>query len=406
MNSRPRVAVVSPFLDKRHGTERCVAEQVERLADDYEIHLYSTSVQDVDLSKIVWHRIPRLPGPHLASYLGFFAANHLQRWWHRRFRELQYDLVFSPGINCLDPDVIAVHIVFAEFYRFMRSELGLLSNPLRMWPWLIHRRLSYRFFIALEQRVYTRDELPLAVISRKMEQDLVRCFNRSSRVSLMYYGVDLEHLNPPRRHLLRGTTRQRLKIPENTFAVLLVGNDWAKKGLPCLIEAVGSLPDANLKILICGEDKSFPCRDLIQQRRLENRVMILPLVREIEQYYAAADIYVGPSLEDSFALPPLEAMACGLPVIVSRQAGVSELVTHGVDGFVLDDPRDSRQLAHLIHQICVDEDLRQRLGSSATETARHYTWERNAQEMKKIFEERLREKRQNILDRRSALAQI
>jgi len=406
MDNKPRIAVISPFLDKRHGTERCVAEQIERLADDYEIHLYSTAIQDIDLSKITWHRIHRLPSPHLIRYLWFFAANHICRWWHRYFRRLEFDLVFSPGINCLDADIIAVHIVFAEFYRFMRPELGLLHNPLRMWPWLIHRSLSYRFFIAIEQRVYTRDEMPLVVISRKMEQDLARCFNRRSRVSLVYHGVDLERLNPLRRHVLRGMARQGLKIPEKTFVVLLIGNDWRKKGLRCLIDAVTSLPNADLTMLVCGEDQSSLWRDLIHQRGLENRAMLLPLVRDIEQYYAAADVYVGPSLEDSFAIPPLEAMACGLPVIVSRQAGVSELVTHGVDGFVLDDPRDSRELAYLIHQIRLDEDLRHRVGTRAAETARHYTWQRNAQEMKKIFEQRLREKRQNSLDQRSALARI
>jgi len=405
MGHKPRIAVISPFLDKRHGTERCVAEQIERLADDYEVHLYSAWIQDIDLSNIVWHRIRRFPGPHLVRYLWFFAANHMCRWWHRHFGKLEFDLVFSPGINCWDADIVAVHIIFAEFHRLMRQELDLKRNPLRAWPRLVHRRLSYRLFIALEHKVYTRDALPLAVTSRKMEQDLVRCFNRRSRVSIVYCGVDPERFNPPRRHALRGIAREGLELPDRAFAVLLVGNDWRKKGLPCLIDAVARLASEDLTVLVCGEDESSSCRGLIQRHGLENRVLTLPLVRDIERYYAAADLYVGPSLEDSFAIPPLEAMACGLPVIVSRQAGVSELVTDGVDGLILDDPRDSRQLAHLIDRICVDEGLRQRLGTRAAETARHYTWKRNAQEIKKVFEQRLREKGRNIPDRRSALAQ-
>ena len=404
MNPKPRVAVLSPFLDKRHGTERCVAEQIERLADDYEIHLYSAAVEDVDLSKIVCHRVPHLSGPHLASYMWFFAANHVQRWWHQHFRKLAFDLVFSPGINCLDADIIAVHIVFAEFYRQAHQELSLLHNPVRSWPWLIHRRLMYLLFIALEQRIYARDKLSLAVISHKMEQDLARCFNRRARISLVYHGVDPDRLNPSRRQALRQEARQKLQIPEPVFAILLVGNDWRKKGLPCLIEAVASLKNEDLRILVRGKDASSLCSKLIQQYRLERRVMILPSLPEVEWHYAAADVYVGPSLEDSFAIPPLEAMACGLPVIVSRQAGVSELVTHGVDGFVLEDPRDSRQLAQLIQRIYVDADLRKHLGVHAAETAEHYTWRRNAQEMKKVFEQCLREKRQSIFDRRSALA--
>jgi hypothetical protein len=213
MVSRPHIAVVSPFLDKRHGTERCVAEQIERLADDYEIHLYSAEVQDVDLSRISWHRIPRLPGPHLASYLWFFAANHLLRSWDRQFRKLDFDLVFSPGINCLDADVIAVHIVFAEFHRQVQQELSLWRNPLLSWPILIHRRLSYRLFMALERRVYARKDVPLAIISRKMGDDLARFYNRRDRLSLVYHGVDLGRLNPELRSRVREEARRNLGLP-------------------------------------------------------------------------------------------------------------------------------------------------------------------------------------------------
>jgi UDP-glucose:(heptosyl)LPS alpha-1,3-glucosyltransferase len=396
MKAKPRVAVVSPFLDKRHGTERCVAEQIERLAQDYEFHVYSPSIQDVDPSKIIWHRVPGLPGPHLASYIWFLLANHLGRRWDGVFRKLDFDLVFSPGINCLDADIIAVHIVFSEFYRRLNRDLRLRHNPVRKWPRLIHRQLSYRLFMALERGVYSREKILLTVPSHKMEQDLERCFNRNERITVVYNGVDLDQMNPARRERLREAARRELQLLEDVFAILLIGNDWKNKGLWYLIEAVGSLSIPQLRILVVGHDESFSYRDLLRSNGLENRMTILPIVPRVETYYAAADMYAGPSLEDSFAIPPLEAMACGLPVIVSRQAGVSELVTHGVDGFVLEDPTDWRQLAELIRRIYENADLRRNLGARAEETARQYTWQRNAEEMKKVFEECLREKGRNV----------
>src|SRR5882762_4905526 len=128
---RPRIAVVSPFIDKCHGTERRVAEWVSRLTGDYEFHVYSERVNDLDLSKIVWHRVHGIPGPHLIKYLWWFAANHLQRWWDRRFRGLRADLVYSPGINCMDAGAISVHIVFAEFYRQINRNCASASTPSR-----------------------------------------------------------------------------------------------------------------------------------------------------------------------------------------------------------------------------------------------------------------------------------
>jgi hypothetical protein len=74
---RRRIALVSPFIDKRHGTERRVAELISRLAGEYEFHVYSNRVEDVDLDRIIWHRIPSLPAPHLFAYLWWFLANHI-----------------------------------------------------------------------------------------------------------------------------------------------------------------------------------------------------------------------------------------------------------------------------------------------------------------------------------------
>jgi hypothetical protein len=72
-----RLAVVSPFLDKRNGTERIVVEWITRLQDSFEIHVYSQRVADLDLSNIVWHRIPKLPGPHLANFARWFLVKDL-----------------------------------------------------------------------------------------------------------------------------------------------------------------------------------------------------------------------------------------------------------------------------------------------------------------------------------------
>jgi len=93
------------------------------------------------------------------------------------------------------------------------------------------------------------------------------------------------------------------------------------------------------------------------------------------------------SLEDAFAYPPFEAMACGLPVIVSAQAGVSELIADGKDGLLLRDPQDAETLARLICNLHSDPALGRGLGENAAQTASQYTWRRNAEQFKVLFEE-------------------
>jgi UDP-glucose:(heptosyl)LPS alpha-1,3-glucosyltransferase len=98
----------------------------------------------------------------------------------------------------------------------------------------------------------------------------------------------------------------------------------------------------------------------IKRWGLHDRVLFLPPRQDVEFYYAAADAYVGPSPEDAFSLPPLEGIAYGLPVIVSCHSGVSEIITHGVDGFILKDPQDAEELARLIRFLYENSDLRHR----------------------------------------------
>jgi hypothetical protein len=163
-----RLSVISPFLDRHHGTEACVVEQIERLAfqHGWQIHLYAQHVDQIQsLSKatlpvekkersIIWHRVSDIPGPHILKYLWWLCANHLLRWRERNFRRTTTDLTYSPGINCFDADAIVVHIVFHETISRMSRELQFRNVPLRSWHLLIHRKLYYRLAMRLETKVY------------------------------------------------------------------------------------------------------------------------------------------------------------------------------------------------------------------------------------------------------------
>ena len=382
---RPRIAVVSPFLDRQHGTERCVVEQVERLARDYEVHVYSNRVKDIDPDAIVFHLVPALSGPHLLAYCWWFLANHLWRWWDQRVRGLRFDLIYTPGINCVDADVISVHALFSELFRQVSGSLSLRQNPVSSWARVLHRRMYYRLIRTLEPLIYTRRSCVLAAVSQKAAGSLA--IYRRDRVPVIYHGVDCERFNPSKRRQLRKQARASLQLADSMVCLLLVGNDWKNKGLITLLDAVGSIRSPRPGLIVVGHDDPGPYRTAIERWGLSQSVQFLPPRPDIEFYYAAADIYVSPVLEDAFGLPPLEAMACALPVIVSSRAGVSELVSDGVDGMVLKDPRNSASLAKLISQLQSDFKLRQTLADNAARTASQYTWERNAAQLGIIFEQ-------------------
>lgn len=383
--SKPILAVVSPFIDKRHGTERRVAEWTSRLTRDYDVHVYSQRVEDIDLSALTFHHIPKFPGPHLLNFVWWLFANHAWRWWDRRFHGIAHDLVFTAGTNCLDADAISIHIVFAEFVRQVRPELAFGRNSMASWPRLIHRRLYYRLVRALEWRLYRRPRAQLILIARKTQEDLDRFYGAHETLPVVYMGIDHAAFNPQMRAARRVEARRELGIADDRFVFLLVGNDWRKKGLFTLLDAMPLLADLPAMLLIAGSDESHSYQKQIQEAKLADRVRFLPSRGDVGFYYAAADAYVGPSIEDTFAQPPAEAMSCGLPVITTVTNGTAEIMTDGENGILLRDPFDARALASAMRSLGSDRELCRRLGENAARTAQEYTWDRNGEQFREIF---------------------
>jgi UDP-glucose:(heptosyl)LPS alpha-1,3-glucosyltransferase len=381
-----RLAVVSPFVDRRHGTERALAELLERLAREAhcEIHLYAQRVEDLPFdrsasaggtSAIVWHKVLAFPGPHLLQFLSWLLLNSFCRRWDRWIHGLRCDLVLSPGINCLDADVVIVHALFHRLRELARAEER-ASAPSGFFRRL-HRRYYYALLSAFERHIYSDPEVSLAAVSPRTAALLHEYFRRQD-VRVIPNGVDTVQFSPAARLARRGPARTLRQFHENDFVLLLIGNDWGNKGLPSILEAVPKLLDLPAKLLIVGSDAPAPSREMAARLGVLDRCSWEPARADILDAYAAADVYVSPSREDSFGMPVAEAMACGLPVITSAFAGVSALLHDGVDSFVLRDPHDVESLARLLRMLCEQIDLRIRLGQAAAKTALDWDWDRNA----------------------------
>jgi glycosyltransferase involved in cell wall biosynthesis len=394
---RPRLVVLSPFVDKRHGTERCVAEQIERLAGVYEIHLYSSRVEDVDLTGITWHHVPALGGPHLLAYIWWLCANRFQRWRDAKFRGIAPDVIYSPGVNCLDADVVSVHVLFSKVREQMAGEQNVPQNRLSAWPLILHRRIYYRLIEFLEKKLYGRDDIYLAAVSEKGAQDIRVRFGQKKHLSVIYHGVDSAKFNTRRRMELRPNARAEMRLADDAFSVLFIGNDWRNRGLPCLLQAVAMMRDPRVRVLVVGTDSIDAYQEIVEQLGLAGRVQFLQPRADVEFYYAAADAYAGPSLEDTFSLPPAEAMACGLAVITTRNSGVSEIIHQGEDGLVMENAADAKTLSEWLGRMTGDVSWRNQLGSAAAQSVAQFTWARNSTLLQQVIESALSAKR--ALDR-------
>ncbi len=383
-----RLAVVSPFIDRRHGTERALAEVLERLArnEHCEIHLYAQRVEDLAVAQprgasskdpgvIIWHKVPSIPGPHLLQFLAWLLLNSICRAWDCWVHGLRFDLVVSPGINCLDADVVIVHALFHRLQKLAIAEQ--LDSAKSQFLRRLHRRAYYALLAGLERLIYANPEVSLAAVSQRTATLLADYFHRQD-VRVIPNGVDTAQFSPSARLALRAEARRRRAIHETVFVLLLIGNDWRVKGLETVLRAMSSLRELPILVIAAGDDSPGSFRELAKSLGISERCHFEPSREDVLDFYAAADLYVSTSQEDSFGMPIAEAMACGLPAVTSIFAGVSSLLHDGVDSLILRDPHDAKTLATMIRALYQGAEWRSRMGQAAAKASLEWTWDRNA----------------------------
>jgi glycosyltransferase involved in cell wall biosynthesis len=185
--------------------------------------------------------------------------------------------------------------------------------------------------------------------------------------------------------------RRRLELPPR-YVLYFGGFDW-RKNLETVVEAFARLaaqaPDAALVIAghLPERDTEFtpdPCR-LAREAGVEARTCFIGWVEEADKppLYAGAEAMVFPSRYEGFGLPPLEAMACGTPVIASNTGSLPEIIA---DGGLLHSPGDHANIAESLLALWRNAELRQSLASRARARAAQFSWERTAAETLAVYE--------------------
>jgi len=244
----------------------------------------------------------------------------------------------------------------------------------------------HRYLCRAEQELLEHPRLRAVICNSNMVRDEIRRGFRiaADKLHVIYGGVDLKHFHPERRGALRGPARAELGVHQRDTAFLFVGSDYARRGLDTAIDALALTGSKNFWLLVLGRDENEP-RFVQQASRagLRERVRFLGTREDIRPLYAAADCLVLPSRYDPFPNAALEALAMGLPVVVSERSGAAEVVRSGENGWVCK-PDDMAGLARLMHD--TDRAMRDdRMQQAARRSAERYGLEEANQQFAEIY---------------------
>ena len=226
--------------------------------------------------------------------------------------------------------------------------------------WLAHRAAAagwwrrlgdvlnpwHRYICAQEKALFEHPQLRAVICNSQMvAKEIHREFNLpAARLHVIYNGVDLSAFHPQVRVQRRQTARQQFSLSPTDTVFAFVGSGFARKGLKELLQALALHSDSS-QLLVAGVDR--------HQRRfaaqasalgLRNRVHFLGGVDAVQAVYAAADMLVLPTHYDPFPNVVLEALAMGLPAIVSDQCGAAEVIVSEKNGLIVP-ARDVHALA-------------------------------------------------------------
>lgn len=347
------IALLVKRFTRSGGKERYVVELAEALhRRGHSVHVYGYA-HDADLpAGIAFHEVAR--GMTFSSVLNTLA---FIRTCQKRLAGSTHDIVHSHERN--DTQAVATLHSFS-FLHGVEAYRGL-------------KRLDQKY-LSLRSLLYQRLEKRqmrtpwLVAVSAAVAQDVHTHYGRTHRIVCIPPGVDVNRFAPAATAPLRDRMRRTHHLQRSDTAVLFVGSAFQRKGLDRVLPAIG---DKRRLFVVGRGDRRGRYRRLVGRLGIQSRVVFADLVTDVVPYYALADVVVLPSRSEAFGMSILEGMACGLPVVVTANAGVADLIAHGDNGLIM---RTDAELAAALDRL-ERPDERRRLGANARRTALAHTWD-------------------------------
>lgn len=365
--------VIKNFTLKKGGVERYAVNLATALAKEgHEVHVFSGDRGNSVGIGIQFHPISMRHGPNFLKSLRF----HLN--CQRKLQDNDYDVVhaltqtypvdiyrMSDGLHCHRMSLLYPNYVYRILRYFLRPML--LLN------------------IIFEKKIINDGGCQLLVANSNLScQPLTSYYHfPSDRLVVIYNGVELDRFNP-RAKTFRPEIRKTYNITENAPLLLFASMDFSRKGLGELIRSLPAVRDLypSIRLMVIGKGNEKPYRILGRSLGVEEQLIFVGHVENMAPFYGAADLFVLPTHYDPFANVCLEAMACGLPVVTTRQNGATELIQEGVNGYSIE---KAGQITDLAEKITLSLSNHSRMGEKAAETAVSFSQADHVQRVLEVY---------------------
>lgn len=372
--AKPTIALVAHDIHDQGGMERVCAELIRHGHTSCDFVVVAATLAP-ELRMFIRDWLPvRVPArPFALKYAAFWvnAARHL--------RSLDVDLVYTVGAIVPNRvDVAAIHFCHAGFVMSQRQLVPRSAPPLRRANTALARLLA----LAGERWCYRPTRLRgFAAVSKGVGAEVSKYYP-GIPVHVTPNGVDHEcfHPDPEAREEVRNANGLR-----DELVAVFVGGDWDRKGLAITLGALAQVrrQGADLRLWVVGDGDQERFSALAGKLGVVAAVSFLGPRNDVERVLPAADMFVLPSMYETFSLVAFEAAACGLPIVATRVHGIVDLLANGDAGILID--RNTESAGAALARLADDADLRARLGRGALARSAGYSWQASAASVIDIY---------------------
>jgi glycosyltransferase involved in cell wall biosynthesis len=330
-NGPLRIAIFDYKITRNNPIGSCHLAMLRALAAEHEFTVFAVEFENPCPQKIRFVRVPSPTRPLALLFIVYHFMAPLCYLLYRLRGGAKPDLVQALESNLAFGDLLYSHFCHGMYLKHHWSRSG--AKGLRGWfRWLDHQLHAW-----MENFTYPRAR-QVVVPSRGLARELKAEFPYiEDRLTVLPNPISLQRLQMP-GDFDRQAFRQNLGIEDKDLVGLFVAlGQFERKGLPLLLQALGTPDMQQVKLIVVGGEPDLIARysDEATRNQLGNRVKFVGMQSDVRPYLWSSDVFVFPSLYETFSLVTYEAAASGLPIVVSQLYGVEDLLVDGNNGFLI-----------------------------------------------------------------------
>jgi UDP-glucose:(heptosyl)LPS alpha-1,3-glucosyltransferase len=375
-----KIALIHKTFSSYGGTERYITNLSKSLINaGHEVHVFANKWKDSD--SIYFHRVPMFKLGKTAKMLSF-------AWLTRDIvANAEFDIVQGFG-KTVRQDIFrtggGVH------RAWMQESLVAIRSPFLRNIKYLTRLLSPAQWLTIfiESQTFKKGNYRrIVAVSERVKRQIIEYYDvPSEAITVIHNGVDLSLFNMEGREGARESVRKRFGIGNDDILLIFASTNFHLKGLEYLIMGMTKLNKPNLKLLVIGGDDKRKYETLANSLGIGGKVVFAGKGKDMKEFYQSGDAFAYPTLYDPFANVCLEAMACGLPVITSTVNGISDIITDGTDGLLLNDPTNEIEIAGKI-RLLLDNGVRGEMSDKACDLSHKYGMGRHMEKVMALYQE-------------------